>query len=330
MPSTARSAPSIVGPVARSLLTCAALLLALPGSARADEDFFEPVSLSMGGAGRVLAVDLATLHLNPSALGVRPRYLVGLSYGNTVRESAHQFASGAYDSRTSEFFLGTVYSFREFAPPLVPEEDLNWFPAHTADEIIDQRTYHRWDIAAGYSFLQRKINIGGTVRIVQQDMALREDRTLFSVDAGVTVAPTEFLLFAVSAQNLVPTRDLRYATRLAAGVGLDLDYNPQQRFGVQAEFDVVFDMTTAELPTTDIHAGLAVKILYFAALRAGFYSDRGFLDNHVTWGVGFTTEKFRLNFGMAIEAGTVDRRLRKDVDAEQQRITWSLGIDVSF
>ncbi len=330
MPSTRRAGASIVAAVARLLLIGAALLLAWPGSARADEDFFEPVALSMGGAGRVIAVDQSTLRLNASALGVRPKYLVGLSYGQTVRERAHQFASGAYDSRTSEFFLGTVYSFREFEPTLIPEEDLNWFLAHKQDEIHDQRTYHRWDIAVGYAFLKRKLNIGATVRVIQQDMLLRENRTLFTVDAGLTAAPTEFLLFAVSAQNLVPTRDLRYATRLSAGVGLDLDYNPQQRFGVQAEFDVVFDFTTAELPTTDIHAGVSVKILYFAAIRAGFFSDRGFLDNNITWGLGFVTEKFRANFGMAIEAGTVDRRLREDVDADQQRVVWSLGIDVSF
>lgn len=330
MPSTADSRPSIVGAVARIAMISAALLLLLCGSARADEDFFEPVALGMGGTGRVIAVDLSTLHLNPSALGVRPKYQAGISYGNTVRELAHQFASGAYDSRTSEFFLGTVYSFRIFEPLLVPEDDLNWYPTRKSDQIIDKRTYHRWDIAAGYSLLERRLNLAGTIRIVQQEMELREDRTLFTFDAGMTAAPTPFLLFAVSAQNLIPTRDLRYPTRLSAGVGLDLDYNPQQRFGVQAEFDVVFDFTTAEMPTTDLHAGVSVKLLYFAALRVGFYSDRAFLDNHITWGLGFVTERFRLNFGMAIEVGEVDRRLRPDVDAEQQRATWSLGFDGNF
>ena len=330
MPSTGGSVASIVGPVARLVMICTALMLLLPGSARADEDFFEPVALGMGGTGRVIAVGLSTLHLNPSALGIRPKYLAGISYGNSPREAAHQFASGAYDSRTSEFFLGTTYSFRIFEPLLVPEDDLNWYPERKADAIVDRRTYHRWDIAVGYSLLQRRLNLAGTIRIVQQEMELRENRTLFSLDAGVTAAPTQFLLFAVSAQNLIPTRDVRYPTRLAAGVGLDLDYNPQQRFGVQAEFDVVFDFTTAEKPTTDIHAGVSLKLLYFVAVRAGYYSDRAFLDNHITWGLGFVTERFRLNFGMAIEAGDVDRRLRPDVDADEQRVTWSLGFDASF
>ncbi len=329
MPSTAANDPSIVGLMARLALIGAALLLLLPGSARADEDFFEPVALGMGGTGRVVVVGLSTLHLNPSALGVRPKYMAGISYGDTRREGAHQFASSAFDSRTSEFFLGTKYSFRVFEPLLIPEEDLNWYPARKSEEIIDKRTYHRWDIAAGYSLLQRRLNLGGAIRIVQQEMDLREDRTLFSVDAGVTVAPTQFLLFAVSAQNLIPTRDVRYPTRLAAGVGLDLDSNPQTRFGVQAEFDVLFDFTTAEKPTTDVHAGASLRLFLFA-IRAGYYSDRAFLDNHVTWGAGFVTERLRINFGMSIEAGPVDRRIRDDIDAEQQRVTWSLGFDASF
>ena len=111
---------------------------------------------------------------------------------------------------------------------------------------------------------------------------------------------------------------------------MDLDNNPQQRFGVQGEFDVVFDFTTAEAPTTDIHGGIAVKLLYFAALRGGFYSDRNFKDTYATWGLGFVSERFRLNFGMAIEAGPQEKRLRTDTDLDQQRIVWSLGFDLTF
>jgi hypothetical protein len=330
VPSTGGEGASIVGPVARLSLLVAALFLVLPGSAHADEDFFEPVSLGMGGTGRVIPVGMSTLRLNASALGARAKYMVSISYGHTLREDGHQFSSGAADSRTSNAFLGTTYSFRIFTPVLIPEEDLNWFARSKEDEIYDKRTYHRWDIAGGYSFLERKLNIGGAIRIIQQEMALREDRTLFTADAGVTIVPIQFLLIAVSAQNLLPTRDVRYPTRLSAGLGLDFDSDPQQRFGVQGEFDVVFDFTTSETPTTDIHGGIAVKLMYFVALRAGFFSDRGFIDNHVTWGLGFVTERFRLNFGMAIEAGPVDRRLRDDQNADQQRITWNLGIDIAF
>lgn len=304
-------------------------LLMLPGVAHATEDLFEPASLGMGGAGRVVPIDTSSIHLNASALGARPQYLVGISYSHGEREGLHRFSSGAADSRTSDAFLGTKYSFRIFEPYLIPEEDLNWFPANATEPIIDKRTYHQWDIAGGYSFGQRKFNLGGAIRIVQKEMALREDRTLFSVDVGVTAVPVEFLLFAVSAQNLVPTRDRRYPTRLSAGVGLDLGQSQNAPFGVQAEFDVVFDFTSAELPTTDIHAGVALK-LFILALRAGFYSDRAFLDNHVTWGIGFVTERFKLNFGMAIEAGPMEKRLRPDFDAEIQRIVFSLGVDLSF
>ncbi len=313
------------------LLPLLALLLALaPATASAEDDFYEPMALGMGGTGRVLPLDLSTLHLNASALGVRAQYMGGFSYGYAPREKSHQISTSAADSRTGAYFLGVNYSIRLYEPPFEPSTDLNWYPVATADELLDKRREHRWDIAGGYAFLDRHLSIGATARILRQEFDIRENRNKFTLDAGVTVAPTKFLLFAVSAQNMVPTRDTRYPTRLSAGLGLDFMNEGQGAFGFRGEFDVLFDFTSQEKPRTDVHGGGEFRFLYLAAVRLGYYGDRQFKDNYVTWGAGLVTDRFRLNFGMRIEVGPVEKRLRTDIELDDQRVLWTLGFDLRY
>lgn len=331
LPSTASAHGSIIGAVTRCLLPLlAALALLAPATASAEDDFYEPIALGMGGTGRVLPFDLSSLHLNASALGVRAQYIGGFSYGYAPRERSHQISTSAADSRTGDYFLGVKYSTRIYEPPFDPSVDLNWYPLATADELVDKRTVHRFDIAGGYAFFGRRLSIGATARILRQEFDIRENRNKFTLDAGVTVAPTRFLVFAVSAQNMIPTRDTRYPTRFSGGFALDFANEGQGAFGFRGEADVVFDFTSQETPRTDFHGGGEFRFLYLAAIRAGYYSDRQFKDNYVTWGVGFVTDRFRLNFGMRIEVGPLEKRLRSDIEIEDQRVGWNLGFDLRF
>jgi len=328
LPSTPPTGPSTLPFVVRLAALLAFVLTAVP--AAAEEDFFDPAALGMGGAGRIIPVDASVLRLNPASMALKPMYVGGSSYGFYGREKAHTWSSGAADSNTSEFAIGTNYTMRTWEPPFDPSTDLNWFPADIRDEIQDKRTMHRWDVSLAYGLLGRRLNVGLGGRLVNQRYEIRENRTFFSLDAGVTGALTKWLLLAVSAQNMIPTKDSRFPTRLSTGIGIDLDQKWEQPFSVRAEVDVVWDMTSQLKPVTDLHGGVEIRFMRYVALRGGYYGDRKFTDNYVTWGAGFITPKFVVNYGMRVEVGEVDKRLRTDRELSPQRILWNVGFGLKF
>lgn len=318
------------------LAALAAGLLASIAPAYAEEDFFEPVALGMGGAGRVLPVDTSSLHLNPAAMALVAKYYGSTAYHHSLRERSHTFSNGASDS-TRMVALGTKYTVRTFRPPFSPERDLNWYPVDQADDLIDKRTWHRWDVAVGVALLERRLTFGVTGRVIRQVNQIRENRTFFTLDAGIGGRIAQPVLISVSAQNMIPTRDSRYPTRFAGGMGLDLT-QPGAAFGLKAEATGVIDFTSLEKPVADLHAGVEGTIARFVAVRGGYYSDRRFRDHHVTWGLGGQlgapaqggqgTMMVRLNLGMSIQAGKLTERIREDKSEGLQRIVWNLGIDI--
>jgi len=310
---------------AQRVLALAAILLWLaPTGLRAEEDFFEPAALGMGGAVRTLGNDTSAVHLNPAAMVTKGRYLTSFSYSHYAREKSHLLSTGAYDSKTSNFALGTKYSLRIFEPPFSADQAVQWYPVSTDTEIRDKRKFHRWDVAAAYAFLKRRLNVGVTARILRKEYDIREDQVRFSMDSGFSVFPLPVLGISVSSQNMIPTNDDRYPTRLAAGLGLLLD--PVLNLGV----DVVWDFTSGEKPTTDVHGGLEVRILNLFAIRGGYYGDRQFTDNYVTWGLGLATERIKLSFSMRIEVGPVDKALREDVSDAANRLWNTIGLEIAF
>ena len=267
----------------------AVIVFASAGTAEAQDDFFDPQSLAMGGAVRILGGDASAIHLNPAAMVVRPRYIAGMSYLFNGREKSHIVASGAYDSRTSAFSLGTKYTVWNFSPPFDPEDDLNWFPVEDTEGLEDKRTWQRWDIAAAYAFLGRRINVGLTARILRQEFDLRAKRTFFTMDTGVSFFPHPRFGFGFSAQNFIPTKDNRFPTRLSPGLGLLID-----EF-LQIEADAVFTMLEGqEQPDADLHIGADLTLFRTISIRAGFYSERQFTETYVTWGLGLRVPRAKL------------------------------------
>jgi len=302
-------------------------LLGAAAPAQAQDDFFEPQALAMGGAVRILGGDASSIHLNPAAMTLRPRYIAGMSYLFYGREKSHTIASGAYDSRTSAFALGTKYTFWRFSPPFDAEDDLNWFPVQETEGVTDKRTWHRWDVAAAYGFLGRRINLGLTARVVRQESDLHPERTFFTMDAGVSFFPHPRFGFGFSAQNMVPTHDTRFPTRLSPGVGLLID-----NF-LQVEADAVFTLVEGqEQPDADLHAGGEVTLFRTVSIRGGFYSERQFTETYVTWGLGLRIERARLklHYTMRIEVGALDHPIRDDIPAHRNRLQHGLGFDVTM
>ncbi len=313
-------------PLAVVALAAALGLLALPGRASAEEDYFQPLAMGMGGAVRILGADISAIHLNPASMTGKPRYLAGTSYSFYGREKSHTVASGSFDSRTSALALGIGYTVWTFDPPFDPSADLVWYPVESDWDPTDRRTFQRWDIAVGYAFLQRKLNIGLTARIVHQTYEIRAKRTFFTMDGGVTAWPLPFLGFGISAQNFIPTKDERFPIRLSPGVALDL---PDL---LKIGLDFVFDFTSSEQTTFDLHGGAELTLFRLIGIRAGFYSDREFTDNYLTWGLGLKVERagLSINYGMRIEVGPMDKRLREDRPAGNQRILNTIGFDINF
>ncbi len=305
-------------------MLCAAACLLFSQQAQAEDDFFEPTGLGMGGAVRILGVDSSAIRLNPAAMVGEPTYLSSLSYSYYPRERGHIFSSGAYDSRTSNFALGTNYSVRNFEPPFDPQADTLWYPVSEDASLRDKRTFHRWELAAAYAFLGRRINVGLSGRVLRREYELREDTMKFTMDSGVVFYPLPFLGLGVSSQNMIPTGDTLYPTRLSTGLGLRLP--PVLKVAI----DVVFDLTSASKPLTDIHAGAELRIMGLVSIRGGYYSEGRFTQNYVTWGVGLDSERVRISFAMRIEAGNLDRNLRDDITADGNRILNSVGIDMKF
>ena len=302
-------------------------LLLSASQARAQDDFFEPQSLAMGGAVRVLGGDASSIHLNPASMVVRPRYIAGMSYLFEGREKSHIVASGAYDSRTSAFSLGTKYTVWNFSPPFDAEQDLNWFPVEDTEGLEDKRTWQRWDIAAAYGFVGRRINVGLTARILQQEFDLREKRTFFTMDGGVSFFPHPRFGFGFSVQNFIPTKDNRFPTRLSPGLGLLIDDF------LQLEADAVFTMlNNQEQPDADLHIGADLTLFRTISIRAGFYSERQFTETYVTWGLGLKIQraKLKLHYAMRVEVGEMDRVLREGIPEHRNRLVHGLGFDVNM
>ena len=314
-----------------SLRTLSALLLATPvaltafaGAAAAEEDFFEPRSLAMGGAVRIGGGDTGGVHLNPAVVAQERIYRTSASYQLNVREKGHRFAIGASDGKTSAFGMGTKYSIHTYEPPFEPALDVRWYQPGDL-ELEDRRTTHRWDIAFAYGFAEKKINVGVAARVIRQDNVLRDNLTRFTLDAGMTFWPVEIIGFGFAAQNLIPTTMNRFPVRLAPGFVLKIG----ETFRI--EVDGVFDFTSH--PTekyADLHAGAEVVVLSVVSLRGGFYSDKQFLDTFVTWGLGVTLNQLRIDFGARIEVGDMDKRLRADKPDSDSRVMISFGVELAF
>jgi hypothetical protein len=298
-------------------------LLASPANAR--EDSFEPGTLGMGGAVRILGGDVSAIRLNPASMIGKPTYYVGVSYSFFGRERSHLWSTGAYDSKTSAFGMGSSYSLHIYTPTVDPASDLNWYKS--GEEIKDKHSTHRWELAVAYGLLERRINFGVTGRVLRHVNALEANTLRFSVDTGIIFYPLPVLGIGVSAQNMIPTKDERFPTRVSGGMALSLPHL------LDLGVDAVIDLTSQETVKVDVHAGLTVRLFQIFLIRAGYYGDRGFIDNYVTWGLGLDIQadrRFGIDFGMRIEVGPVDGSLRPDRQEGPQRILNSLGMHIGF
>ena len=311
----------------RTLALLIPIALLLSSTAQAEDDFFEPAAMGMGGAVRNLAVDASAVHLNPAAMAGKPQYIAGSNYSFYGREKSHLIASGAFDSRTSNFAIGTEYTVWRYSPLFEPETDLNWFPTNPDEDLEDKRTWQRWDIALAYAIWQRRINVGLTARIVRQQYLIRDNRTFFTLDGGVTFWPVPFLVVGFSVQNFIPTKEERFPVRLSPGLAFELPNI------LKVATDLVVELRDAdELPYKDLHVGVEGTIAKAVHLRGGFYSERQFTETYVTWGLGVPVAQAKLTLGyaMRVEVGPMDRRIREDKPKNNSRILNTVGFDFKF
>src|SRR5262245_29238693 len=99
----------------------AVVLLALPATARAFEDYVGARPLGMGGAGRALATGDAGPLLNPSGMTLAKLYHVEAGYGHSSRLSDHFLHASVVDS-TSDLLVagGLYYTYHPSHPDNLP------------------------------------------------------------------------------------------------------------------------------------------------------------------------------------------------------------------
>jgi hypothetical protein len=96
-------------------------------------------------------------------------------------------------------------------------------------------------------------------------------------------------------------------------------------------FDAVFDFTSNPYTNyVDIHAGAEIVVGQLLGIRGGYYSDRQFTEHYVTWGLGFNLNRLTIDWGMRIEAGEMERRIREDKPDDDSRIMISFGAQLAF
>ncbi len=319
--------PMPVPPAPRRLLVVAALSLAIAGTAEAREEWFEPGALGMGGAVRTLGGDITAVRLNAASMTSTPIYTTGASYSFYGRNRSHIFSTGAYDSKTSAFALGSTYSVHIETPPFDPNNGTNWFVPDS--DLQDTRTTHRWEVAAAYGLLDRRINFGLGLRLMRNNFRLRANTVRFSMDTGMTFWPAKVLGIGVSLQNFIPTRDANHPTRLSSGAVLVIPSI------IDVGVDAVIDFTSQAKIKADVHGGVTVRALQLVLIRAGYYGDRGFTENYITWGLGLhiptARVKIKVDYAMRIEVGPLNEPLRDDREQEGwQRIWNTIGVGFEF
>ncbi len=306
---------------------CALIVASLiPTPAGAREDWFEPAGLGMGGAVRTLGGDISAVRLNAAAMNSQSTYITGASYSFYGRERSHIFSTGAYDSKTSLLALGSTYSVHISTPPNDPENGVNWFVEDSAPQ--DTRTTHRWELAAAYGLLDRRINFGLGLRLMRHNYRLRANSVRFTMDTGITLWPVKFLGFGLSLQNFIPTNDPLHPTRFSGGMALSIPSI------IDIGVDAVLDLNGADRVRADVHGGVNIKALQLVMIRAGYYGDRGFKDNYVTWGLGVEIPtarvKIKVDYAMRIEVGPMDKPIRLDKPEANNRIWNTIGFGFGF
>ena len=97
---------------------------------------------------------------------------------------------------------------------------------------------------------------------------------------------------------------------------------------------MVLDLNGADRVRADVHGGINIKALQLVMIRAGYYGDRGFKDNYVTWGLGVEIPtarvKIKVDYAMRIEVCPMDEPIRLEKPEANSRIWNTIGFGFGF
>jgi tetratricopeptide (TPR) repeat protein len=325
------------------------LLVAITGSARADDDAGNRSVFAYGAGNRALALggayaavggDPSTVIWNPAGLGQLERRQFQLTHTNLIGLGFNeQYASFVYPDW--RWGVGSV-TLRHFGVNGV--EERNERNILVGDDLSNNET----EVALGYGRrLGANWSVGGAVKLQRQSLAGFSDSGL-GVDIGVQVKP-----FLVAGSSLAWAQDLTagLAIRNAIEPSIRLDDEPVPdptalRFGLaynrpawrEGSVLAALDFEKTQDMDVRIHAGLEVRINPILALRGGLNNgtlaagtglkwrdvtlDYVFEDNVLNsvhrFGVSFafgptTTQSRQLSF--AAEQAELERNLAAAFDA---------------
>ncbi len=294
--------------------------------AAAAEEWVSAKTLAVGGAGRAIPLDNSGLVLNPATVtSPTPSYSVEMGYQRHDATRSDVIHVSAQECTTSFVGMGIAEQIHWSRPPFDPTEDLSWYDADSADEITYKRNTNRFALALGYGLLYGHFNLGAALRVYRVDDSLREVPAKVSLDVGLDWWLSSNVALAVSGGNLVPTKLDEEPTTLAVGFGTVLLGG-----ALWLGADGVLDFTSGDKTFIDLRAGGQVTLFRQLNLRGGFSSDRLFLDQFVSWGIGWTAPGFSASYGMRVELGTMDHRLNDNKPEAANRLLHAWSIAVTF
>lgn len=240
-------------------------------------------SSAMGGALRSMGSGTTGIFLNPAAMALtRIYHLEGIL--QATPEADKIMAGGVVvDSVLNSFGLaGGIAVLGGFFDP----SGVDW-------TTVDVRA------GMGYALTERfYLGIGPRYANLSQgredslpEGSATDERTLyfsmFSLDAGLILKPTDTLFISIVGQNLVGTRRGVYPTTVGGGIG----------FGTQdfsLEVDGLADIGSYDGARARIMAGGEVLIADHFPLRAGYRFDQGANLHSLSAGVGYVGTEFSI------------------------------------
>lgn len=264
-----------------------------------------PRTVAMGGANQVWGGSTSAIFANPANLSLyRVYHLEGLAaFGPEARRQS--YGGAVVDSSTSRVAGGFGGTWSQMDPDGIKRQwtDLRLTLAYPLGD--------RFHIGVTGRYLRTTQGTGrGPFGASAASDGTPGDpiTSHFTFDAGVAVAITESLRFAVSGRNLTAPGTGLMPTAVAGGLG----WSNQT---VSAEANTLVDFTTWSGPRARAMLGGEILLADHIPLRTGYRYDAGMKTHALSLGAGYVDRRF-----------SIDVAARRDIVADHPSTLISVGL----
>lgn len=266
---------------------------------RAPESAFSPSVMGMGGAFRGVSQDMATLELNPGAMGLSTTYGLDVSFGTQGDLGNGVGRLTVVDGKTRPGIVGGFSVELGWSP--APVESYGWEVVGASAQEVELNTRAR-AFTFGFGIplsMDRRSSLGFTVKVDRLDLPDEDPNRTVNGDVGLYLRPIPQIAVGLVGNNIRPTGDANTPTTV--GLGTALYVIPQ----VILAADGVMDFTTQERISGAFHIGIEGTTAGILPLRFGFYTEpdqlTGIYNRYLTAGVGVLSSPMSLGYALRVE-----------------------------